>query len=32
MQDSIYEKSYKKLILKKINLYEIKKKPQINHT
>jgi hypothetical protein len=32
MQDCIYEKSYKKINIKKINLYEIKKKPQINQT
>jgi hypothetical protein len=32
MQGCIYEKSYKKSILKKNNLYKIKKKPQMNNT
>jgi len=31
MQGCIYEKSYKKINIKK-NLYKIKKKPQMNHT
>jgi len=32
MQGCIHEKSYKKTILKKIDVYKIKKKPQMNYT